>query len=120
MALEADPCQLRTPAGELIARGFVREHRDDVVVIDAQSLAGSWFDEGEQAVLEVFNPDRGALTYQGIVDFAAGKRVRLRRLRLQVARQQRSALRVPTDLWSGPRHSWTAPRARSRSTHRST
>ncbi|MDO8107728.1 PilZ domain-containing protein [Isoptericola sp. b441] len=98
MAFEADPCELRTPEGELIARGFVREHEDDTLVIDAQSLGNTWFDEGDVAVVEVFDADRGALTYHGAVEFAAAKRVRLRDLRLQVARQQRSAVRVPTDL----------------------
>lgn len=98
MAFEADPCQLRTATGELIARGFIREHTADRLLIDAQTLAGSWFEEGDQAEVEVFNTDRGALTYLGTVEFAAAKRVRLRDLRLKVVRQQRSALRVPTDL----------------------
>ena len=98
MAFEADPCELRTPEGELIARGFVREHEDGTLVIDAQSLGSTWFDEGDAAVVEVFDANRGALTYHGAVEFVAGKRVRLRDLRLQVARQQRSAVRVPTDL----------------------
>ncbi|MCV2394637.1 PilZ domain-containing protein [Actinotalea sp. M2MS4P-6] len=98
MALEADPCQLRTLAGELIARGFVRSHEHDVLVVDAQTLAGAWFAEGDEAVVEVLNPDRGALTYHGTVEFAAGKRVEISGLRLQEVRQQRSALRVPTDL----------------------
>ena len=98
MTLDANPCQLRTAAGELVARGFVREHRGDAMVVDAQTLAGTWFDEGEPAMVEVFDTDRGTMTYEGFVDFAAGKRVRLHRLRLQVVRQQRSALRVPADV----------------------
>lgn len=98
MAFEADPCRLRTAAGELIARGFIREHDETSLLIDAETLAGAWFKPGEMAVVEVLNPDRGSLTYEGIVEFAEAKRVRLRDLRLQVVRQQRSAVRVPTDL----------------------
>ena len=98
MAFEADPCRLRTAAGELIARGFIREHDEDSLLVDADTLAGGWFAPGEMAVVEVLNPDRGSLTYEGVVEFAEAKRVRLRDLRLQVVRQQRSAVRVPTDL----------------------
>ncbi len=97
MAFEADPCALRTEAGELIARGFVRQHDDEVLVVDARGLPDSWLAEGDSAMVEVFNTDRGALTYRGVVDFAAAGRVRLSDLRLQVVRQQRAALRVPTD-----------------------
>lgn len=98
MSFEADQCQLRTVHGELVARGFVREQARGGIVIDAQTLAGTWFDEGDEAVVEVFDPDRGSLTYRAVVDFAAAKRIRLVDLRLQEVRQQRSALRVPTDL----------------------
>lgn len=98
MAFEADPCRLRTAAGELVARGFVREHDEDTLVVDADTLAGGWFEAGESAIVDVLDADRGALTYEGVVDFAEAKRVRLRDLRLQVVHQQRSAVRVPTDL----------------------
>ena len=49
MAFEADPCALRTEAGELIARGFVREHDEDSLLVDADALAGTWFEPGEMA-----------------------------------------------------------------------
>ncbi len=101
MAFEADPCALRNEAGELIARGFVREHDDESLLVDAHGLLDTWLTEGDSALVEVFNTDRGALTYRGVVEFAAARRVRLRELRLQVVRQQRAALRVPIDLTVG-------------------
>lgn len=94
MAFELDPCAVHTATGELVARGFVREHTGDAVVVETQHESGTWLGEGEGAVLELFSATRGALTYDGVVEFAAGRRVGLRDLRLREVVQQRSAVRV--------------------------
>lgn len=98
MSLESDECRLRTAAGELIARGFVRQHAEDAMVIDTGEAGSVWFAEGDDAVVEVLNGDRGTLTYHGVVEMAAARRLRLVELRMQTVEQRRAALRVATDL----------------------
>lgn len=94
MAFELDPCAVHTATGELVARGFVREQAGDTVVVEMQHESGAWLGDGDEAILEVFSATRGALTYDGVVEFAAARRVGLRGLRLREAVQQRSAVRV--------------------------
>lgn len=98
MALEADPCQLRTAQGELIARGVVQDHVGDELVVDAATPVGPWFRPGDRIVLEVHNTGRGALTYHGDVEHIEGRRMYLRAIALQAVRQERVAVRVATDL----------------------
>jgi hypothetical protein len=96
MAFELDPCAVHTATGELVARGFVREQAGDTEVVEMQHESGAWLGDGDEAILEVFSATRGALTYDGVVEFAAARRVGLRGLRLREAVQQRSAVRVPS------------------------
>lgn len=98
MALEADPCQLHTAQGELVARGVVQDHVRDAIVVDAATAIGPWFRPGDRAVLEVQDTDRGTLTYHGEVEHITGRRMYLRAVRLQASRQERVAVRVATDL----------------------
>ncbi len=98
MAFEADPCAVHGATGELLARGFVREHDGSRLVMSARTFTGVWLDPGERAVLEVMSPDRGTLTFDAIVETSELGRVVLRSLALREAVQQRASLRVPADM----------------------
>jgi hypothetical protein len=98
MRLDFEECRVRTASGELIARGVVREHTASRATVEAKSYVGSWLAVGERAQLEVLTTDRGALTYDGIVDLAVARRIDLRDLRLREVVQQRAAVRVATHL----------------------
>lgn len=98
MAFELDPCMVRTVTGELLARGFVREHDGVSMVVEAEHATGTWLEQGDVVVAEVMSSQRGACTYDAVVAFAVGRRVALSDLNLREVVQHRSALRVPTDL----------------------
>lgn len=96
MAFELDPCLVRTAAGELLVRGFVREHGADSLLIEAEHFTGSWLEAGDMAVVEVMSAHKGACTYDAVVVFSEARRIELARLRLRTVVQQRAAVRVLT------------------------
>lgn len=98
MAFEADPCLVRAGTGELLARGFVREHDGVTMLVEAEHAAGSWLEPGDAVVAEVLSSQRGACTYDAVVGYSVANRIELTDLQLQTVVQQRSALRVATSL----------------------
>ncbi len=98
MAFESDPCAIHAETGELIARGFVREHSGARLVMSARTFTGAWLHPGDLATLVIMSSDRGALTFDAIVDESGHGRVVLRSLTLREAVQHRSSLRVQTDM----------------------
>lgn len=98
MAFEADPCLVRAGTGELLARGFVREHDGVTMLIEAEHATGTWLEPGDAVVAEVLSSQRGTCTYDAIVGYSVAHRIELVDLHLQTVVQQRSALRVPTSL----------------------
>jgi len=98
MAFESDPCAVHAATGELLARGFVREHDEARLVMAAQTFTGAWLDAGDPAVLEVMSTDRGVLTFDTIVESSELGRIILGSLVLQEAVQHRASLRVRTDM----------------------
>ncbi|NTW41572.1 MAG: PilZ domain-containing protein [Cellulomonadaceae bacterium] len=98
MAFEQDPCNVHASTGELLVRGFVREHEGSQLVVEASHFAGTWLEPGDAAVVEVLSPDRGACTYDAVVAYSAARRIGLTDLRLRTVVQQRSALRVPVSV----------------------
>jgi hypothetical protein len=97
MSFETNECALRTSAGELISRGFVREHQDDSIVIELPKLGLGWIGVGDPAFVEVNDGGRGQLTYRGVVDEVRGAHVSLSGLRPESVKQRRAAVRVPTN-----------------------
>jgi c-di-GMP-binding flagellar brake protein YcgR len=98
VAFELDPCVVRAITGELLARGFVREHDGVTMLVEADHFTGVWLEPGDPAVVEVMSSHKGACTYNATVSFSAARRIGLVGLALQAVVQQRSALRVPTAL----------------------
>lgn len=96
MAFELDPCLVRAETGELLARGFVREHAAGSLLIEAERFTGSWLEPGDPAVVEVMSAHKGACTYDAVVVFSEAGRIELVDLRLRTVVQQRTAVRVPT------------------------
>ncbi len=95
MVFELDPCRVHAPTGELLARGFVREHGAHSLLVEAEHFSGGWLAEGDDAVVEVLSDHRGTCTYDAVVAFSAAGRIELRDLRLREVVQQRTAVRVP-------------------------
>ncbi len=98
MAFESDPCAVHAATGELLARGFVREHAEGHLVMAAQSFTGAWLDAGDRAVLEVLSADRGVLSFDAVVETSELGRIVFRSLALREAVQHRASLRVRTDM----------------------
>ena len=96
VAFELDPCLVRTGTGELLVRGFVREHGADSLLIEAEHFTGRWLEPGDLAVVEVMSAHRGACTYDAVVVFSEARRIELAGLRLRTVVQQRAAVRVLT------------------------
>ncbi|KGM13410.1 flagellar brake protein [Cellulomonas bogoriensis] len=96
MSFDLDPCRVHADSGELLAEGFVREHEDDRLVVEAENFSGRWLEPGDPAVVQVMSALRGQCTYDATVAWAAAGRVELHGLRLQASVQQRAAVRVPT------------------------
>ncbi len=97
MTFETNECALRTAAGELIARGFVREHVGDSMTIDIPAVGTQWLRVGDSAYLEVIDSGRGVVTFRGTVEAMGGSRMWLVGLHPESVRQRRSAVRVPTN-----------------------
>lgn len=98
MAFELDPCLVRAETGELLARGFVREHAAGSLLIEAEHFTGAWLEPGDPAVVEVMSGHKGACTYDAIVVFSEAGRIELIDLRLRTVVQQRTAVRVATTI----------------------
>lgn len=98
MAFESDPCAVHAATGELLSRGFVREHEGARLVMAAQSFTGAWLDAGDRAVIEILSADRGVLSFDAVVESSELGRIVLRSLVLREAVQHRSSLRVRTDM----------------------
>ncbi len=98
MAFESDPCAVHAATGELLARGFVREHAEGHLVMAAQSFTGAWLDAGDRAVLEILSADRGVLSFDAVVETSELGRIVFRSLALREAVQHRASLRVRTDM----------------------
>jgi len=96
VALELEPCLVHASTGELLARGFVREHEGTSLVVEAKTFTGTWLLPGDPAVLQVLSADRGSITYDAVVAFSAVRRIGLANLTLRTVVQQRAALRVHT------------------------
>lgn len=96
VALELEPCLVHAGSGELLARGFVREHDGTSLVVEAKTFTGMWLQPGDPAVVQVLSADRGSMTYDAVVAFSAARRIGLSNLALRTVVQQRAALRVPT------------------------
>lgn len=96
VAFELDRCQVRTPAGELIANAFVREHDGTGVLVETEHLSTGWLEPGDPVVLELMSAARGVLTYDAVVVDTAMRRIELADLRLRETVQQREAVRVAT------------------------
>ena len=97
-AVDLDPCLVRTPEGELLASGHVREHDADTLLVEAEQYAGGWLERGDTAVVEVLSADRGACTYDAVVESSGVRRILLVGVRLRHRVQQRTAVRAATDL----------------------
>lgn len=98
MGLDLDPCLVRSVTGELLARGFVREHDGDAVLIEAGHVPVAFLRRGDRAVVELMNADRGACTYDAVVDSAGQHGIALVGLSLRHRVQQRTAVRTATAL----------------------
>ena len=98
MAFESDPCAVYAATGELLARGFVREHDEARLTMAAETFTGAWLDAGDRAIIEVMSTDRGVLTFDAVVESSELGRVVLGSLVLQEAVQHRASLRVRTDM----------------------
>jgi hypothetical protein len=98
VAFEQDPCRVYAASGELLAEGFVREHHDSTILVEAENFSGIWLEVGDAAVVEVMSAHKGACTYDARVSFSAAHRIALDDLRLREVVQQRSAVRVPTSI----------------------
>lgn len=98
MAFDLDPCRVYAASGELLAEGFVREHHDATILVEAENFSGVWLEQGDAAVIEVLSAHRGACTYDALVSFSAARRIELEQLQLREVVQQRSAVRVPTSI----------------------
>ena len=98
MAFELDPCVVRATTGEMLARGFVREHDGVTMLVEAEHFSGVWLQEGDPTLVEVMSSHKGACTYDATVGFSTAGRIQLVDLALRAVVQQRSALRVATTL----------------------
>lgn len=98
MGFDLDVCRVHAPSGELVADGFVREHDDDVLVVEAEHFTGAWLDEGDAVTVQVLSSQRGELQYDAVVAESGPRRVVVTHLRLREAVQKRGAARVPTTL----------------------
>jgi c-di-GMP-binding flagellar brake protein YcgR len=98
MAFEAEPCAIYAATGELLARGFVREHAGSRLVMAAQAFTGAWLDAGDHAVVEILSTDRGVLSFDVVVESSELGRIVLGSLTLREAVQHRASLRVRTEM----------------------
>ena len=98
MAFEADPCAVHAATGELLVRGFVREHAGTRLVMAAPSFTGAWLDAGDRAVIEILSTDRGVVSFDAVVEVSEPGRLVLGSLALREAVQLRASLRVRTDM----------------------
>jgi len=80
VALELEPCLVHAGSGELLARGFVREHDGTSLVVEAKTFTGMWLQPGDPAVVQVLSADRGSMTYDAVVAFSAARRIGLSNL----------------------------------------
>lgn len=98
MGFDLDVCRVHAPSGELLADGFVREHDDAFLVVEAEHFTGAWLDPGDPVAVQVLSSQRGELHYDAVVAEAGSRRVVVTDLRLREAVQKRGAVRVPTSL----------------------
>ncbi len=95
MGFELDPCRVHGDGGELITAGHVREHADDLLVVEAPRYTGGSLWPGDPVVVVVANPLRGEVTVDAVVAVSARQRIELVHLRTRAVEQKRQAVRVP-------------------------
>lgn len=98
MDLEPDACRVFSRSGALTAEGFVLEHDGARMLVEIERLHGGGLDPGSPAQVEVLSPVRGAVVHDGVVVVNEMARMELADVQVREVVQQRSAVRVPTDI----------------------
>lgn len=98
MDIELDRCRVYARSGALTAEGLVQLHEGGRMVLEIEQIHDGGLDPGLPAQVEVLSPVRGAVVHDAVVVTNEMARMELADVVVREVVQQRSAVRVPTDV----------------------
>lgn len=96
--MEEDPCRVFSRSGTLCAEGVILERVGDRMLLEVDRVPGVELEPGAVAQVEVLSPARGAIVHDAVVAVFEMRRMELVGVVVREVVQQRSAVRVPTQI----------------------